>query len=485
VSCAVRHRLGTKIILAFVLLSIALPVSAGRWKLRKSFDLRTASTQNLFLTDEDQVNATVLVIRPGLVLSRQGGRARVRLAYAPSANLYLDSASRDRLAHYLAANASAELIKNYFFLRVNARAGQVSTDPLRRTSFNDISNPDALANTFGFSIRPDIRGPLFKAGRYARFRIQPGLNYTYTEDGLKGTAGRATRVNVVSGPAFGRTPWSLNYRNDVFDNDTDDGIGRVDGRIGFLLSNAWRVDFTLGYDSGRYTSSRSTSGFRWRSTVSYRPTSRSDMSLGIGEAFFGDDWIVRFNHRYKHSAWRIRYDRNVENARQEILQYEFVPLRDEFGEPIEDPIADRQLGVFVSSPALIDDVYVRDNLSARWAWGRKRTSASLRLRINRRDYQSLELDETDGRVDLSLSRRFGPRSSGNARLQYWNHSEEATGPNDFEQYGISMRYRYRVSRYLNLGLVYSHTKRTSESAAGEFSDNLLGLDFAFNFNRSL
>jgi uncharacterized protein (PEP-CTERM system associated) len=464
---------------------MALPVSAGRWKLRKNLNVSTNSTGNLFLTESNRVSATALSVRPGLYLTRRGGRANVRFAYAPSLNFYPIDSSLNRIAHYLAANASAELIKQYFFLHARARAGQVVRDPLRRSGFDGISNPDALANSFSFSIRPDFRGPLLKAGRYARFRIQPAVNFGYTQGGLRGGVSRTTRINVISGPAFARTPWSLNYRNDIFDTDTNDGIGRVDGRIGIRVSDAWRVNLRLGYDQGRYRSDSENSGFRWRSTISYTPTRRSRLTLGIGEAFFGDDWVFRFTHRHKHSVWNLRYDRNVENARQELLQQEFIPLRDEFGEPIEDPVSNLPVAVVVTSPVLIDDVYVRDRLTAGWSWFRGRTRANLRARLNRRDYQSLDLDETDGRVTLNLSRRLSPKTSGSTRLDYWTHSEQTAGLNDFDQYAISMRLSHRVARILRVGLRYTHTQRTSESGINDFGDNIFGLDFNLNFNRDL
>jgi uncharacterized protein (PEP-CTERM system associated) len=485
VSRSIGQGLATKLILALVLVSLTFPASAGRWKFRKNLRVSTYSTGNLFLTESDQISSTVLAVRPGIYLTRRGGRVSARVAYAPSLNFYLDDSSLSRVAHYLTARVNSELIKNYFFLSASARAGQVVNDPLRRASFNAINNPDALSNTFSFTIKPDFRGPLLKAGRYARFRIQPAVNYSYTQNGLTGSVGRRTRINVISGPAFARMPWSLNYENDIFDSDTNDGIGRANGRIGFLLSNPWRVDFTLGYDRGRFRSDSNTKGFRWRSTITYRPTSRSRLSLGIGEAFFGDDWVFRFNHRHKHSVWNVRYDRNVENARQELLNEEFIPLRDEFGEPIEDPVSDLPLGVVVSSPVLIDDVYVRDRLDARWSWFRGRTRANLRARLNRRDYQSLELDETDARASLRLSRRFAPKTSGSTNLQYWSHSEETTELNDFDQYAISMRVNHRLSRILRIGVRYSYIQRSSDSGASNYSDNLFGLDFALNFNRDL
>jgi uncharacterized protein (PEP-CTERM system associated) len=481
-----RRRTITRIVVVLLLVAVAMPSWAGRWKLRKSLDVRTYSTSNLFLTESDQRGATVLAVRPGLSATRRGGRVRVRVAYAPSLNFYLDNSSLDRVAHYLRAEVRSELIKNYFFLNASARAGQVVTDPIgRRATFDAINNPDGLSNTFSFSIRPVFQGPLLRAGRYARIRIQPGVNYSYTQDGLGGSAGRRTRINVFSGPAFSRMPWSLNYRNDIFDTDSNDGIGRVDARVGYRVNREWRVDFTLGYDDGRFRSRNDNSGLRWRSTVSWRPTSRSRFRLGIGEAFFGDDWELRFNHRHKHTAWRLSYNRRVENARQEIFQEQFIRFEDDFGEPIVDPVAAQPLGVVVDTPALIDDVYVRDRARAGVSWFRGRTSASLNVRVNRRDYQTLELDETDTRATLTLSRRLAPKTIGSTQLDYWDRSVEDRQAADFDQYAISLRLRHRLSRYLRLGVRYAHTKRSYSGRAGEdFSDNLLNLDFAFNFNQS-
>ena len=53
-------------------------------------------------------------------------------------------------------------------------------------------------------------------------------------------------------------------------------------------------------------------------------------------------------------------------------------------------------------------------------------------------------------------------------------------------YAISLRLRYRLSRYLRVGLRYAHTERTyRDGSVGEdYSDDLVNVDFAFNFSKA-
>lgn len=460
-----------------------MPAHAGRWVTTKGLTIDTDTTSNVGLDRVDRESDTVLRIRPSLGLKRRGGRISMRMIYAPEARFYLQGTNSDHLWHRLRLTADAELVKNIFFLRIKANAGQALIDPASRVGFDSINNPDAFTQSFSLRIIPDLRIPLMR-GEFARIRIRPGINYTVTADSAGGEGGinrggSTTVVSVTSGNYFARMPWSLDYRNDVFDVDSDDNWGRASGTLGYRFDERYTVRFTFGYDSFQsdraVDSDRQGDGFRWRTTLEWNPGPRTAVTLGIGEAFFGDDWVFNFRHRHKHTAIRASYYKNIEDVTTQLLDTEFIPFEDAFGNEILDPVTGQQLGVEVGTPALVNDVYLLERFRVSLTQGRGRTTATLNVRYDNRDYASSNLDSVDAVGDVILRRSLTPKTTGDLRLKYWDHREDHPDGQDFDEYSARVGFRYRVAERTTIGLYYIYTERTSNIPAQNFDEGRINL----------
>lgn len=465
------------------LLLCALAVHAGSWTFDKGFTLTSQTTNNVGLNTVDRESDTVILARPSISARRQGGRATARFIYAPRLRYYVGGTQDNRVDHTLRATGDVELVRDIFFLRASARATQSLIDPATGAGFDNVSNPDAFTQNFTFTLTPDIRFPL-RAREYATVRIRPGINFVYTadsagtQDGLN-RRGRTTRIDIRSGRFFTRMPWSINYSNDVFDADTDDGIGRVSATLGYRLSERYRFDFTFGYDRGRYDTDGDSSGIRWRGTFHWRPSRRTSFTLGFGEAFFGDDWTFNARHRHKHSVFTASYSVNVEDAAQTILGQETIVVTDPFGNEITDPVTGEPILFVVGTPILTDDVFINQRFRAGWAWSRGRTNVKLDARVDWRDYQTTDLDTLDGIVDLNLGRRVTRRTSGNLVLRYWDHSEDNPDAQDFYEIGAQLRMNYRLGERASMNLGYTYTDRNSSIPAQDFDEGRVTLGLAF------
>jgi len=426
----------------------------------------------------------VLQASASVYATRRGGRANVRFAYSPRLRYYLSGTQNSRVDHRLNANGRVELIENYFFLSANASATQRLINPQDNVGFDNISNPDAFTQTWAFSVVPDIRFPI-RGGDFATVRVRPGVNYTVTGNSASGggrvnTGGRTTRVDIRSGRFFTRFRWNLNYRNDIWDVNSDDGFGRADGTLRYDFNRQYAVSLTLGYDEGRYRTNQDSSGFRWRSTVYWNPTIRTSLSLGVGEAFYGDDWELRFRHRHKQTIFDASYYVNVEDARQSILDQEVIPLVDEFGNEIENPFTGEPILIVVGTPALIEDVYVQQTFRAGMSTRRGRTNGNLQLRYYDRNYQTLELDTQDATLDFNLGRRLTPRTSGNLNVRYWKHTEEATDANDYDQYSARLSLSYRISQKITSSIGYRYSTRNSAVSDDNFDEGRVDWNLRVN-----
>lgn len=478
------------ILFASFLLMWSLGTSAAGWRATPGLTGRVFFTDNLFLTSDNKESDTAVQVIPSISAQRKGRRVQARFAYAPSMLLYTNNGDLNNVYHILQANLDTELIERIFFLDVSANANQGLINPRSRAAFDAVNNPDAFTQTASVRVTPDIRIPVAR-GEYVKVRLRPGLNFSFVADTAggdrnDGVGGQDSRINVTSGRFFTRMPWSINYRKRVFDSDTNDSFGRLDGKVGYRFNPRIRADVTLGYDKGRYDARDENSGFRWRLQGTWTPKQRTLLSVGIGEAFFGDDWRLRFRHKHKHSVWRAEYDVKVENAREEIVDSQVVPFEDAFGNPIIDPLTGRREDVDVGSAALVDDVYIRDRFRLGWTWFRGRNKLRLDLRYDRRDYQDLDLDTTDGRVFLNLSRRLSGRLTGRMRFDYWNHDEQdPTDAFDYDQYRALIGVKYRVGSRTNASLDLLRTDRSSENRLEQYTENRLDLSVSYAWNGGL
>jgi uncharacterized protein (PEP-CTERM system associated) len=471
--------------LGILLLLVASPVLASRWAYDKGLSITSTTTGNVGLTAQDQQSDTVLRVRPYLGIRRISGRTNARLFYAPDFRYYLQGTEDSKIGHSLRADASTELVKRIFVLRVSARASQVLINPADRVGFDDVNNPDAFTQGFAFNITPDIRLPAYSE-KYASIRLRPGLNYGFTadssggKDGLSQT-GSTTSLDIVSGPYFSRMPWRIRYRNDIFDADAEDSWGRLEGFVRYRISANYSLDLILGYDSLKTGGQDNQGGVRWQMSATWTPNPRTSLTLGFGEAFFGDDWTLSFRHRHRHTVFSASYHVDVQDVTTEFLTRDVVAFEDAFGQEIIDPLEGDPLLVEVGTPTLVDDIYIRRAFTATVTQSRGRTSVQARLRYNERDYQRSPLDTQDAVLDLTANRTLSKKLRGNVRLNYWDHQEDNLNAQDFEQYGAEVGVSYSLSRKIRVSVTYRYLERSSSISEQNFDDGQVNFGLRVNY----
>jgi len=479
------------ILTASFLLVWSASIGAGGWQTSPGLSGRLFVTDNLFLTSDQRESDVGIQVVPSITAQRTGRRVQVQFAYGPSLVGYANNPDLNDVGHVLQASVNTEIVERVFFLDVSANANQNLIDPARRAGFDSLTNPEATTQTAAISVAPEIRLPLVRR-EIAVASIRSGFNYSFvgeTSGGERnsGSGGQDTSVAIESGSRFSRTPWSLTYRRQLFDDDTDERLGRLDGSIGYRFDPRLRADLTLGYDEGRFTTrGDDSSGFRWRISGTWTPTPRTSLTVGVGQAFFGNDGRLDFRHRHKHSVWTASYDVSIESVRQEIIERQVVPFEDAFGNPIRDPLTGEFIGVDVGTAALTDDLFVRDRVRLAWAWSRRRNRANLRLDYDRRDYQDQGTDTQDARLYANVSRTLRTRLSGNLRLDLWRHKEQnAEAEGDYDQYRVAVGFTYRLGARTNAGIDFLRTARDSDNPLDEYTENRLDLTLSYAWNPKL
>ncbi len=483
-------RLRRTILIGCLLVTWSAATLAARWTTSPGLSGRLFVTDNLFLTPDEREGDIAVQVVPSISARTTTRRLQVRFAYGPSLVGYANNPDLNDVGHFLQANVSTEIIEEIFFLDISANANQDLIEPGRRAGFDALSNPEATTQTASFRVTPRIRLPILNS-EFVRVEIRPGIDYSFVAETAEGEdnsgiGGQDTQIDIESGRRFTRMPWSINYRRQVFDTDTDEGFGRLDGSLGYRFDPRLRADLTLGYDEGRFESDDDSSGLRWRVTGTWTPTSRTSLAIGVGQAFFGNDGRLQFRHRQQHSVWTAEYDVSIENARQEIVDRQVVPFEDAFGNPIRDPLTGEIIGLDVGSAALTDDVFVRDGLRLGWDWSRRRSTVDLALDYDRRDYQDQDLDTHDARISLDLARRLSGRLTGRLRFDFWYHDEKnPEGELDFEQYRVVVGMNYRLGTRTNAGLDLLRTARNADDPLDEYTENRLDLTLSYAWRPNL
>ena len=327
------------------------------------------------------------------------------------------------------------------------------------------------------------------AGRFATVRIEPGIGVVASASTADGGSSRQpvtdSRVSVTSGPVFTTFPWSINVRRQLFDADADRGVGSVDARVGYIFSPRYRLDLILGYDDGNNAfraDDGSTSGERWELWFRWKPRPSSRFEIGAGQAYYGDIFRFRANHRHKRWAFRSRYDVEIQDATTEILRQEIVPTEDLFGNPIQDPITgDDVTRASITTPVLIDDTFLRDRFEFDVAYSRGRNTANWRWYVTRRDYNESDLETLDSEMRLSYTRRLSGRLSANANVYYWDYSEKQDDAFDFTQNAVELGINYTLGPRTRLGARIGRQDRDSNTPDRSFAENRVSMDLTYRF----
>ncbi len=463
--------------------------AGASWRGNAGLQIRGIISDNLRLSADAEEPGGIIQVRPYVSSSRSGTRVQARFNYGPSALWYPGNDDLNRVLHTLGARASMELIERYFFLDLGANANQALVDPRVNSGFNAVGNVEAFTQRLSFTVRPRIVLPVL-AGRFASLRITPGLGFNFTEDsadrggGLR-TGTSDTRAEILSGPMFTKIPWSVIWRRQLFDTDTRAGTGTLATRVGYVFSPKYRLNLLLGYDEGtnafrgRNGESR---GLRWETTFRWTPSRRAGFSFGVGERYFGNTY--RFRGQYRHKRWVFHsdYDVSIESATTELEQQEVVPVRDLFGNPIEDPFNRGDvLTTSVTTATLVDDTFLRDRFTLLSEYAKGRNRGSLRWYVTRRQYDEADLDTFDNQVRLSYSRTLSARLSASAIINFWSHSEDNDAGFDYVQDAVDLVLNYRLGPRSSLGARIGRLNRDSEASDRDFSENRASLDFNIAF----
>jgi uncharacterized protein (PEP-CTERM system associated) len=461
--------------------------AAGSWRGSARVSTNFIWSDNLFLSNSGPESGAVVQIFPSISASRPGNRVQASINYGPSALIYPSDSELNNIQHVGQASLRTEPIERYFFLDFTARANQQLVNPRVNSGFDAVGNPNAFDQVASFEIRPRFRLPVFD-GRFATVRFDPGIGAVarWSTDNRRDGASTGvsdSTLSINSGPWFNRVPWSLTWRRRVFDTDTGEGWGNFSSRVGYIFSSKYRADLTLGYDAADLTGTdQEDRGVRWEISLRWTPKRTTSFEFGTGDAFYGNTYRLNASHRHKRWALNARYRITIETFASEIFEQQVVPLEDEFGDPIPDPITgEGVLATVVTTPIRRDETFLRDQLNLSAAYSKGRNTARLSWSVTRRDYSESDLDTLDNDMRVTFTRRLSQRLSASAELRLLRHEEEQTDAFDYFQHGINFGTSYQLGPRSSFSGRIARQARDGSRARGGFSEHRASFSFNYRF----
>lgn len=281
---------------------------AEPWDFGLNVDLGIIHTDNVRLATEGlEESETVFTVVPEFLLSKDSERLQADIRYRPEGYFYSDTSDANDIYHVLDATLTAALVRNRFFIAMDATNSQsiVTPDDRYPTTNLPISSNRVDATTLG--IRPYWQQPLGQATMLveADFRRVEYDNSFFQESDYGEGHFRLDNIDNQQGLA-----WALDYRFRRIEYETalPYEFQRASVNLGFWISGTVRVFAEGGSETpfDNFVDSTMDSDF-WEGGVQYRPNQRLDLEVAIGDRSYGESYRGRLRYELRRGNITATY----------------------------------------------------------------------------------------------------------------------------------------------------------------------------------
>jgi hypothetical protein len=405
----------------------------------------------------------VLVITPAIAASRTGAQANASVAYRLQSVIHKDDASDDEVFHQLDARGRSEVGSENLSIFGRATVDQEITDPT--DVVGDITNAgDKLTNTFTALVAPEY---ITRLGNAAQFnaRVSYGI-VEYDDDDVPDTNQRTASAGVGSVERGRRWRWGASGLIDEV--RADDGekstLSNVRANTGYQFTNQVGVDGEVGYERNEATDvdTDAISGSFWNVLLNWLPSPRQTLTVGIGERFYGDTYLLRWERRGRLTT-SLSYEESLDSSTRDQLQVPSEPGAEtppSLATGIEVLFlrkrADLNLGYARSKTSIAANFYAEEiryqeqtgadpesdtdlvglSLTANWRY-KPLITWSGTLRAQERDFIQDERTDDLHRLELSGTRRMRSDLTGRVQLSF-SDNDSTDSEESFEENAITV-----------------------------------------------
>lgn len=468
-------------VLLLVLYLPSTTISAdGTWDFVPRVSIGQIYSDNINLAPKGEEDSEFVTrLDAGVSARREGARARARVDYNLLGLAYWEDSDANDVFHQLDADGRVILVPERFFLEALAtydqrvrsrgdRGGDIVNTGVDRTDVFNLRLTPVYVQQFDDFATAELR--------YTYDRVD------YQESDARDTNSESNRVRarLDSGPMFAQVGWSLSFDREEIDFDDGSAVTFQTAEALARLSVTERFSVFGAVGNERNDFEQDPSRARpddtfWRAGATLQAADRTFAEAFVGERFFGTTYGGELRRQLRDGRLFAGYVEDLRTV-NEIDDLRFV--RDEFGDPIFDPVTGQPI---FELPDLLSSVYLRKRFSAGVSIRRGKTSWGLRIFDEKREF---EIDDRRERVQGligDVTWRVLPRTSlfGDFRI------EESTFADERDREDTLLRTRLGVSRALgprtSASLAYSYNERESTVPDREYRENRVTATFTKSF----
>lgn len=445
-------------------------VFGANWDITPRISLGQTYTDNIFLgTDATKRSEAITEISPGFRLNADARAIDLELAYQARAIYYREQDEYNDIIHDLNSRANVILVENFFYLDAIAQINQQSS-----TRSSDLPPDDNITiSNDRVQVTSTSISPYFKrvfANRYQgllRYRYD---DVTYNDDTIAGNQDQYLDFEFNTINARQRIlEWRVLYNERK--NEFDDGFvwerEHSGAELGFRISDTFTILTNGGYESNKYRPSLvKEGGSYWLAGFRWQPKSRTNLTLRLGERFYGRTGQLEFSHRSKRWTIRMTYDDSFTNSSEGLLGEQ-----DDEGNDSGNSV----------NPSIVTGVYLerRAELNLNREYGR--TNFNFRLFDIDRELQLSTDSETSTGAELAWDWNMTQKSSFNISLR--KQTEQILGlVREDKSRTINIGYQYRIGRRGLLDINYRNLVRDSSDDNSDYEQNMYTLNYAYELN---
>jgi len=452
----------------FALLGVcaAWPTSAASWRFVPAFDFAEIYSDNITLQPQgDQQDDFITEVAPSFALSAEGRRLNLTLDYCWQGLYYARNSDRSTSYHQLGAALDSILVKDLLFLEGAATYQQTLVTPTAASGQGNFAITGVRENVLTTHLSPYLTRRL---GNWATTLLR------YTADGVAypNSHDRDSRSNGIDATLSkqkndGRWSWALGYRAQTITYRSAVSANVVtrtgDFQLGYRPSRRIGFNGLVGYEKNDYPRAVDTAvpeGNYWDLGAEWQPTPRTTLAFGGGRRYFGNNWRLDLSLRGRRSEFSGRYFQELTTRRQYLL----APQLNASGQLIIDP--DTLQPVLERLP--LDEVYLRRRAQLAFSYRTRRTTSTLNMYRERREYQLSGVAETVRSGGLGWQWSPSQRAHFNLGVDLL-----LTQSSDYAQDRLMASFASftrRLGRQLNASL---EARRTVRDGVLDYTENLL------------
>ncbi len=483
----------SRIALAGFLLASLTPIHAwsGNWEFTPSVSLNERYSDNIALSSTNPEASFLTEIRPGFLLSSQGGRGRFSVDYGLQGLLYSHDSAANTVNNQLSATLKSDWLDDRFFIDADARITQQNTNTTGRTGTGNYNLTNNRSETRAASFAPSWKS---RFGNRANLDARWQITFADSDNAaLSSATGNNMSLGLASGSEFNRIPWNLDYRMQTSDGTTNGNRNSsLSGSLGYIVSPKTRLNLTVGSDSNNGTTSsfNQASGMYWNLGVNWAPTNRTSLSATAGKRYNGNSYALNLTHRTRKTTWALRYSEDVSDAFAlvssaavvDVYQCNGVRVAVVAGASAPTCDSGAPLLLLRGYNATLRQPVNSFNLNKTWSGtATYKTGKSLfSIILDKSRRELLASNDSDDTYSLagSWNFRFGPRLSSTLSMTS-AHAETATTQSD--DWSLAGSLAYQLSRQSTGLLELRRVERDSGSTSGAYKENSVSARLNMSF----